>query len=78
LTIRFGPFTLDLDTRQLTREHREIHLTPKTFDLLVTLASDRPKVLSKAALQERPWPFGRREASLSTSRNITSCPSVRH
>jgi DNA-binding winged helix-turn-helix (wHTH) protein len=56
LKICFGPFTLDLDTRQLTREHREIHLTPKAFDLLVTLASDRPKVLSKTALQERLWP----------------------
>jgi DNA-binding winged helix-turn-helix (wHTH) protein len=54
--IRFGPFTLDLDTRQLTREGREIHLAPKAFDLLAALLLDRPKVLSKAALQERLWP----------------------
>jgi DNA-binding winged helix-turn-helix (wHTH) protein len=54
--IRFGPFTLDLDTRQLTREHGEIHLAPKAFELLVALALDRPKVLSKAVLQERLWP----------------------
>jgi DNA-binding winged helix-turn-helix (wHTH) protein len=54
--IRFGPFTLDLDTRQLTRERCEIHLAPKAFELLVALAVDRPKVLSKAALQERLWP----------------------
>jgi DNA-binding winged helix-turn-helix (wHTH) protein len=56
VTIRFGPFTLDLDTRQLTRGRREIHLAPKAFELLVALIVDRPKVLSKAALQERLWP----------------------
>jgi DNA-binding winged helix-turn-helix (wHTH) protein len=54
--IRFGPFTLNSDTRQLTRGKREIHLEPKAFELLVMLASERPKVLSKAALQERLWP----------------------
>ena len=56
MRIRFGPFILDLDTRQLTREHHEIHLAPKAFDLLSTLALERPKVLSKAVLQERLWP----------------------
>lgn len=56
MRIRFGPFTLDLNTRQLTRQDREVHLTPKAFELLVTLALDRPKVLSKAVLQERLWP----------------------
>jgi DNA-binding winged helix-turn-helix (wHTH) protein len=56
MRIRFGPFTLDFDTRQLTREDREIHLAPKAFDLLAALVSDRPKVLSKSALQERLWP----------------------
>jgi DNA-binding winged helix-turn-helix (wHTH) protein len=54
--VRFGPFTLDFDTRQLTREGRAIHLAPKAFDLLAALVLDRPKVLSKAALQERLWP----------------------
>jgi len=54
--IRFGPFTLDFDTRQLTREGREVHLAPKAFDLLAALVLDRPKVLSKATLQERLWP----------------------
>ena len=56
MTIRFGPFTLDLDTRQLTQESREIHLSPKAFELLWTLALERPKVLSKAVLQQRLWP----------------------
>ena len=56
MRIRFGPFALDLDTRQLTREHLEIHLTPKAFELLLILAQARPKVLSKATLLERLWP----------------------
>jgi DNA-binding winged helix-turn-helix (wHTH) protein len=56
VTIRFGPFILDLDTRQLTRQDREIHLEPKAFELLATLCSSRPKVLSKTVLQERLWP----------------------
>ena len=53
---RFGPFTVDLDTRQLTRGDREIHLEPKAFELLVALLSARPRVLSKTALQQRLWP----------------------
>ena len=56
MRIVFGPFILDLDTRQVTRGSRDIHLTAKAFDLLAVLALDRPKVLSKAVLQERLWP----------------------
>ncbi|MEP6917909.1 MAG: FHA domain-containing protein [Acidobacteriota bacterium] len=56
MRIRFGPFMLDLDTRQLTRDSRAVHLVPKAFELLVMLAVDRPTVLSKTALQERLWP----------------------
>jgi DNA-binding winged helix-turn-helix (wHTH) protein len=54
--IRFGGFTLDLDTRQVTRASEAIHLSPKAFELLSILASDRPRALSKAELQERLWP----------------------
>ena len=53
---RFGPFTLDLDTRQLLDGKREIHLAPKAFELLSTLVAERPAVLSKATLLERLWP----------------------
>ena len=56
MKIRFGPFTLDLDTRQLTRGKREIHLASKAHELLATLVLARPKVLSKAVLQQRLWP----------------------
>ena len=56
MRVRFDPFTLDLDTRQLTRGRRAIHLAPKAFELLETLVLDRPKVLSKTVLQQRLWP----------------------
>jgi len=56
VTIQFGPFILDSDTRQLTKAGREVHLAPKAFDLLVTLALERPRVLSKSVLQHRLWP----------------------
>jgi DNA-binding winged helix-turn-helix (wHTH) protein len=56
MKIDFGPFTLDLDTRQLRRGSTEVHLTPKALDLLTTLVLARPNALSKAQLQERVWP----------------------
>ena len=56
MTLRFGSFVLDLDTRQLAREGRDIHLSPKAFELLGTLVMDRPKVLAKELLQQRLWP----------------------
>lgn len=56
MRISFGPFTLCRHSRQLMREGGEVHLTPKAFQLLLTLADDRPNVLSKAILQQRLWP----------------------
>jgi len=52
----FGPFVLDTDTRQLTRDGRGVHLSLKALDLLAALASERPNVVSKEALQQRLWP----------------------
>jgi DNA-binding winged helix-turn-helix (wHTH) protein len=54
--IVFGPFVLDIDTRQLTTAERERHLSTKAFDLLVTLVHERPRVVTKAELQQRLWP----------------------
>ena len=56
MKFRFGEFTLDLDTRQLTHGSHAIHLAPKAFELLAALVVERPKVLSKAVLQQRLWP----------------------
>jgi DNA-binding winged helix-turn-helix (wHTH) protein len=54
--IKFGPFILDSDTRQLTRDSEEIHLSPKAFDLLRALVERRPNVVEKDELHERIWP----------------------
>jgi DNA-binding winged helix-turn-helix (wHTH) protein len=56
VNVRFGDFILDFDTRQLIRAGAPVHLAPKAFELLAILVANRPKVLSKAALQERLWP----------------------
>src|SRR5262245_40372672 len=56
VAIQFGPFTLDSNTRLLTRDGSVIHLTPKAFELLEALVLERPKVLAKTVLQERLWP----------------------
>lgn len=56
MTVCFGPFTLNLDTRQLARGASEVHLSTKAFDLLALLIRDRPNVVSKAVLQQRLWP----------------------
>lgn len=53
---RFGPFTLDSETRQLLRGRDEIHLPRKAFDLLSTLLAHRPSVLNKDELQAALWP----------------------
>jgi DNA-binding winged helix-turn-helix (wHTH) protein len=52
----FGPFTLNLGTRELTRATAAVHLSTKAFDLLALLVLERPNVLSKSALQQRLWP----------------------
>jgi DNA-binding winged helix-turn-helix (wHTH) protein len=54
--IRFGPFTVDADTRQLLRGSSECHLPPKAFDLLWSLIERRPKVIEKTELHTRIWP----------------------
>jgi DNA-binding winged helix-turn-helix (wHTH) protein len=53
---RFGVFVLDSDQRRLMGGDREIHLTPKAFDLLALLVEEAPRVVRKPELHERLWP----------------------
>jgi DNA-binding winged helix-turn-helix (wHTH) protein len=53
---RFGPFTIDVARRRLTRGPEELHLTPKAFDLLRLLVHEAPRVMTKRELHERLWP----------------------
>ena len=56
MRLRFGPYSLDLESRLLLRGDEVVHLSPKAFELLSILLSQRPKALSKNDLQERLWP----------------------
>ena len=56
MRIQFADFTLDSDSRQLTRTGDAIHLSPKAFDVLCILASRRPNAVSKTELYEQVWP----------------------
>ncbi len=52
----FADFVVDLDARELRRGADAIALSPKAYQLLQILVSERPKALSKLDLQERLWP----------------------
>jgi DNA-binding winged helix-turn-helix (wHTH) protein len=54
--VRFGPFVLDSESRELLRGTHRVALSPKAFDLLGILVASRPKAISKGDLQERLWP----------------------
>jgi DNA-binding winged helix-turn-helix (wHTH) protein len=56
VTYRFGRFAADRDGRQLVSDGRDVHLSPKAFELLLTLIEHRSRAMSKAELQERLWP----------------------
>jgi DNA-binding winged helix-turn-helix (wHTH) protein len=54
--VSFGSFILDLDTRELRHGGKAVALSPKAYQLLEVLVANRPKALSKSALQEQLWP----------------------
>jgi DNA-binding winged helix-turn-helix (wHTH) protein len=53
---RFDRFTLDIGTRRLLRDAREVHLSPKAFDLLACLVEHRSRAMSRSELQTVLWP----------------------
>ncbi|MFE1749660.1 response regulator transcription factor [Streptomyces anandii] len=54
-TVRHGPLTLDLRTRQVSVDGRTVALTPKEFGILECLAADPGRVLSRQQILERAW-----------------------
>jgi TolB-like protein/DNA-binding winged helix-turn-helix (wHTH) protein len=56
--LQFGSFELHSDRHRLTDDGRDVHLTPKAFQLLVLLASSAPRVVSKQEIHEHLWPNG--------------------
>jgi DNA-binding winged helix-turn-helix (wHTH) protein len=54
--IRFRSCELDAARHVLRQHGREVHVTPKAFDLLVLLADAAPRVVPKRELHARLWP----------------------
>jgi DNA-binding winged helix-turn-helix (wHTH) protein len=56
MRVSFGDCALDLERRQLVRAGRDVHLTPKAFDLLALLVAERPRAVAKPEIRDRLWP----------------------
>lgn len=56
VTLRFGPYSLDSQTRQLLRDGAEVSLSPKAFQLLLLLVENRSRAMSRDELQQQVWP----------------------
>ncbi len=54
-TLESGDFQVDLESRKVTVRGREIHLTPKEFDLLVYFIKHSGKVLTHRTLLAAVW-----------------------
>jgi len=54
-SIEAGGFRIDLDAHTVKIHGREVHLTPKEFDLLTYLARHRGKVITHRALLSAIW-----------------------
>jgi DNA-binding winged helix-turn-helix (wHTH) protein len=54
--VRFSGYTLDWNSRQLSRGQNPVDVAPKALELLKLLIDHRPRALSKAELHERLWP----------------------
>ncbi len=53
--IEIGDFAIDLETRHVTVRGREVHLSPKEFDLVVYWAQHPNKVITHRALLAAVW-----------------------
>jgi DNA-binding winged helix-turn-helix (wHTH) protein len=53
---RFRRFDLDLESRRLLEDGREVPLPPKAFLLLELLVSRHPRALSRAQIRDHLWP----------------------
>jgi DNA-binding response OmpR family regulator len=63
-----GEVSIDLATRRVTAGGSPVHLTPTEFDLLVCLARDPGRVLSRTALLSEVWDW----ADASGTRTVDS------
>lgn len=53
--LSLGPLTIDVPSHRVLRDDQVLHLTPKEFDLLATLAASPGRVLTHRQLLLRIW-----------------------
>ena len=56
MRLRFGDCLFDSDTREILRDGKPVHVSPKAFALLAILVERRPKAVSKEELHKLLWP----------------------
>jgi DNA-binding winged helix-turn-helix (wHTH) protein len=56
MRLRFGNCVLDLGTREFFRNQQPVGISPKAFQLLELLVTNRPNAISKEKIHERLWP----------------------
>ena len=52
----FGDFRLDTDARQVLHGDHELHLSPKAFDLLSLLVTERHRAVPRQEIYDHLWP----------------------
>jgi len=55
--LKVGELTVDVHTRQVIRENKEIELTPREYDLLVYLMQNNNIVLTRDQIVEQVWGY---------------------
>jgi DNA-binding winged helix-turn-helix (wHTH) protein len=67
MRVSFADCVVDLERRQLFRRDRDVHVTPKAFDLLALLLGERPRAIAKTEIHDRLWP-----GTFVTESNLTT------
>src|SRR5699024_4993361 len=52
-----GELTVNIDTREVTRDEQKIELTPREFDLLVYMMKNKDIVLTREQMMAHVWGF---------------------
>jgi len=56
MAYRFGPFTIDEESRMLKGKTETLPLSPRAFSLLALLVRERPRAIPKEDLLQALWP----------------------
>jgi anti-anti-sigma factor len=54
-SFRFGPFEVDVQTGELRKNGRRVHLQEKSFQVLVALLEQQGELVSREELRQRLW-----------------------